>query len=97
MCYGIDWSSGNPANSTDSPPHARSPSRSADALSERLLESHPSPTTASSAGSVPSPNSPPDSATVAASQNTDMVAMKDVGRFNKQSMISVITYPRQVR
>ncbi|XP_034255825.1 nuclear hormone receptor HR96 isoform X2 [Thrips palmi] len=95
-----DWSSGTPSNSQNSPsaslPHERSPSRSGDALSERLLESHPSPTTASSAGSVPSPNSPPDSATVAASQNTEMVAIKDVGRINKQSMISVITYPHQI-
>ncbi|XP_026282509.1 nuclear hormone receptor HR96 isoform X1 [Frankliniella occidentalis] len=67
-----------------------------DSLSQRLLESFPSPTSASSAGSVPSPNSPPDSATVAASQNTEMVALRDTGVVKKQSMISVITYPHQL-
>ncbi|KAK3923381.1 Nuclear hormone receptor HR96 [Frankliniella fusca] len=66
-----------------------------DSLSERMLESFPSPTSASSAGCVPSPNSPPDSATVAASQNIEMVAVKDTGVLKKRSMISVITYPHQ--
>ena len=61
------------------------------------MEPFPSPTTASSAGCIPSPNSPPDSATVAASQNTEMIAMRDIEGGHKQSMISVITYPHHSR
>lgn len=96
----LDWSSG-PANDTQNSPGTTqsqdgSPCQGSDPLSERLMEPFPSPTTASSAGCVPSPNSPPDSATVAASQNTEMIAMRDIAG-HKQSMISVITYPHHTR
>lgn len=95
----LEWSSG-PGNDTQNSPantqsQEGSPRQVSDSLSERLMEPFPSPTSASSAGSVPSPNSPPDSATVAASQNTEMIAMRDVAGAHKQ--ISVITYPHHTR
>lgn len=95
----LDWSSEPATENQNSPnsiqPQEESPSRNVDPVSDPLGESHSSPTSASSAGCVPSPNSPPDSATVAASQNTEMIAMRGSGGITKQSMISVITYPHQ--
>lgn len=95
-----DWSSSQLGDSQNSPEGAhsqeRSPSQGTDSMADRLLESFPSPTSASSAGCVPSPNSPPDSATVAASRNTEMVEKMDSDVANKQGMISVITYPHHL-
>lgn len=96
-----DWSSSHLGDMENSPSTVQSqdgsPGHTNDTMSDRLLESFPSPTSATSAGSVPSPNSPPDSATVAASRNTEMVAKMDSSSISKQSMISVITYPHQLR